>query len=445
MFVRSVLSLGCLLLVANLAACDKKVIRERVRPSDAHTGTGVPSRPLPNLDGSIIIDEPVDSGSDADSEAPEDDAGTEPVEPDFTKANLISAVADCAFAAYQAFEERAQTLGEVTTAWAEDPTDAKAAEARAAFRAAMESFQRVEVFRFGPLAAPSEPGGKSLRDQVYSYPHNNLCKVDQQIVNQIYQTADFQFSVSNGRGLSALEYLEYYVGAQNSCSSAITINVDGSWAQLSADELKRRRADYAAAVARDIATRAKNIVQAFSPSGDDFLSELKSAGQGSKVYDSEQAALNAISNALFYVEIEVKDFKLALPLGISPDCMSGSTCPETVESPFARVSTSNIIANLSAFRAIFQGCQPRNAGLGFDDWLAAIDKQELADRMLAALDGAQAAIENLDPRFEQAIVEDPAKVRVVYDALKQLTDLLKVDFIGVLDLNLPRVAEGDND
>jgi predicted lipoprotein len=309
----------------------------------------------------------------------------------------------------------------------------------------MASFQRVEAFRFGPLAPPSEPGGKSLRDQVYSYPVTNLCKVDQQIVNQIYLMPEFASSVTTGRGLAALEYLEYFIGAQNACSSAITINAEGSWAALSADELKRRRAAYAAAVARDIDARAKEIVDAFAADGDNFIGQLKSAGSGSSVYASEQAALNAISNALFYVEIEVKDYKLALPLGISPDCSSGSTCPETVESPFARLSSSNIATNLAAFRSIFQGCRAGNEGLGFDDWLLATGQGELADSMLAALDGAQGAIESLGQPLEQSLAQDPSKARAAYDALKQLTDQLKTRFVGVLNLELPRVAEGDND
>ena len=134
-----------------------------------------------------------------------------------------------------------------------------------------------------------------------------------------------------------------------------------------------------------------------------------------------------------------------MPLGISPDCTSGSTCPEALESRFARISTPNIAANLRGFRAIFQGCGTDNVGLGFDDWLSAVGRDDLAKSMLEALSGAEAAVADLDPPLEQALVEDRAKVQVVYDAVKKLTDLLKTEFVTVLDLGLPRVAEGDND
>ncbi|HKO89724.1 MAG TPA: imelysin family protein, partial [Polyangiaceae bacterium] len=194
-----------------------------------------------------------------------------------------------------------------------------------------------------------------------------------------------------------------------------------------------------------IAERAAALVNAFGPGGENFQAQLEGAGRDSKVYASEQAALNAISNALFYVDIEVKDWKLALPLGISPDCTSGSTCPEALESRFASISSPNIAANLRGFRAIFQGCGTDYAGLGFDDWLSAVGREDLAKSMLVALSGAEAAVAGLDLTLEQTLVTDRATVQGVYDAVKKLTDLLKTEFVSVLDLDLPRVAEGDND
>ncbi|HEX6245190.1 MAG TPA: imelysin family protein [Polyangiales bacterium] len=436
---RSIWSL--LVLCTLLGACDKKVLRENVKLPPAQGG---PSTPGPSLDGGVIVDEP-----DAEVGAPEggasevvDDGPTE-----FSKANLLEAAGKCALASFRVFAERAEALEQATQRWADDSTDANAAAARAAFRAAMDSFQRAELFRFGPAAPATEPGGKGLRDQIYAFPHQSACKVDEQLVNQAYASADFGSTTPIGRGLAALEYLDYYVGADNACAASLAINADGSWQKLSESELRTRRSAYAAAVASDIARYAKLLLRAFAPApeGDDFVNELATAGRGSKAYSTEQAALNALSHALYYVEIEVKDYKLALPLGISPNCTTGSTCPNAVESPYARVSTGNIAANLRGFRALFQGCGTDHAGLGFDDWLEAVGQGALAASMLKALDGAEAAVRDLSPPIERAIVEDPTRVREVYDALKALTDQLKQQFISVLDLNPPMSAEGDND
>ena len=44
-----------------------------------------------------------------------------------------------------------------------------------------------------------------------------------------------------------------------------------------------------------------------------------------------------------------------------------------------------------------------------------------------------------------ALRDDPARVRALYDAVKKLSDDLKSEFVTVLDLELPRKVEGDND
>ena len=47
--------------------------------------------------------------------------------------------------------------------------------------------------------------------------------------------------------------------------------------------------------------------------------------------------------------------------------------------------------------------------------------------------------------LEQALATDPAKVMTVYTAFKGLTDLLKTEFVTVLNLELPKTTQGDND
>lgn len=436
-----------LTLCALLGACDKRVLRENVQlPPRAAT----PSTPGPNLDAGVIVDDP-DAMASVDGSLDEIDGALSPVVDDgpteFSKANLLTAVGKCALASFRVFEQRAEVLERATARWADDPSDTNAVAARAAFRAAMESFQRAELFRIGPAAGPSDPGGKSLRDQIYAFPHNSACEVDRQLFEKGYLRSDFSSTPAAARGLSALEYLDYYAGTDNACPASFAFNADGSWKKLSESELRARRQAYAAVVAKDIAKNAALLVRAFAPApeGDDFVKELSTAGRGSRVYSTEQLGLNALNHALYYVEIEVKDYKLALPLGISAGCTTGTTCPGAVESPYARVSTHNIAVNLRAFRTIFQGCGTDNAGLGFDDWLNAVGQGSLANAMLKALDGAEAAVAALDPPIERAIVESPTKVRVVYDAVKTLTDQLKGQFVGVLDLGAPMAAEGDND
>jgi predicted lipoprotein len=246
--------------------------------------------------------------------------------------------------------------------------------------------------------------------------------------------------------MSALEYLLFDADTDNACLSGIDINSNGGWAALGSDEIKARRAAYAAAASSDVLARAHTLLEAWQPSDGEFYAKFTHPGGSGAVFDIDQDALNAASNAMFYVEQELKDWKLGWPLGLTPDCANApDTCPTAVESRYANVSTDHLRQNLIGFRRVFQGCGANGSGLGFDDWLEKVGAGELSTRMLAALDGAAQAVDELDPPLEQAIVSDPAKVRVVHTAVKVLTDLLKTDFVSVLNLELPMGSEGDND
>jgi predicted lipoprotein len=373
--------------------------------------------------------------------------GDEPfVVPPFSKSNLLESIGGCALASYRDFVAKAVTLEESTRKLADAPDAAALAAAQDAWRTAMASWQRAEPFRFGPAARTPALGALDLRDEIYAFPHGDPCKVDQTLVDQSYASAEFASSLISGRGLGALEYLLFYDGGENACVASSAINGDGSWAALSADDLAQRRADYAAAAAREVRAKADALVHAWDPAGDDFLAHVSRPGRGGSVYANAQEAFNAISDGLFMLDKEVKDWKLGWPLGLVTDCVNApNTCPNAVESRHARVSTQNLQQNLHGFRDAFEGCGPDHAGLGFDDWLREMGAGDLADRLVEALVGTEHALSELEPRLEDAIASDPPRVLVVHAAAKRATDLLKTELVTVLDLELPLAVEGDND
>jgi predicted lipoprotein len=219
------------------------------------------------------------------------------------------------------------------------------------------------------------------------------------------------------------------------------MNAQGTWAALGPDELGQRKASFARVVAHDVAAHASSLLAAWQSENGNFEATFASG----RAYPTLQAALNAASNALFYAEIEVKDLKLAVPLGLSPDCAS-ATCPETLESHYANFSKRNIGNNLSGFRRLFSGCAATGpAAVGFDDWLDAVGANDLRARMLTALTSAEESLNPPDEVLEQELLVDPARVRRIYDSVKALTDLLKSEFVSVLELELPKTTEGDND
>jgi predicted lipoprotein len=358
---------------------------------------------------------------------------------------LLEAVGRCALASYEEFEGHAGVLATAVTELQQSPDETRALAARAAWRASMASWQRAEPLGFGPAARAGAPGGQDLRDNIYIFPLANYCQIDQQIVDQAYAGAGFETSLASARGLSALEYLLFNVSPGNACLPALSINSTGAWSALG-DQIWQRRADYADRAARDVLERARLLVESWHPERGSFLGQLTSAGQGSVTFASAQLAFNSISDALFYIEKEVKDWKLGWPLGLVPDCINApALCPAEVESRYAAVSTDHLRQNLVGFRRVFQGCGPDYTGLGFDDWLVEVGASDLALSMSAATAAAQAAVDALDPPLEQAIYVDPNRVRALHTAIKAITDPLKTELVTVLNLDLPKASEGDND
>lgn len=323
---------------------------------------------------------------------------------------------------------------------------ARLADARLAWKAAMVRWQEAEVMQLGPAGpAAKYTGGRGLRDEIYSWPTVNSCRVDQEIVDAQYRDAGFfDAELVNVYGLDALEYLLFHEGPDNTCPSQTTINASGTWAALGQAEITRRRADYADAVAERVVADMQALVSAWEPAEGNFAAQLSTAGSGGSAYGSAHGAVNELFAAMFYVELKVKDAKLAVPAGLSPDCVA-TVCPEAVESRWADHSTENISANLRAFRKLFTGGAPGSeASLGFDDFLVELGAPALATEMIAETDAAIAVVDSMGS-FQATLTADRAKAVAAYDAVKVLTDDLKSQFVTVLNLSVPDEGAADND
>ncbi|HEY6557347.1 MAG TPA: imelysin family protein [Polyangiaceae bacterium] len=369
-----------------------------------------------------------------------------PADATFSKPKLLEAAADCAMYQYCRFEGAAAAMRDAAKAFAGSPDDAtKRENARVAWRDAINVWEEAELFSFGPAAAVTEPGGKDFRSLIYAWPLNGRCKVDEQTVSRFYETPDFfgppTHSTITGRTLQAVEYLAYYEGMDNGCHQLSPINTQHTWSSLDPVELTRRKAAYAAAAAEDVFANARALNEAWRPDQGNFRATLTQPGN--TVFANEQAALNAISDALYYLEVQVKDHKLALPLGASEKCPK--PCLEALESRWANASLEHIRANLRGFRSLFQGCGADHAGIGFDDLLSAIDHGALATQMLQALDAAEAAAAGVDIPLQQALVQDEARVSALHEAVRGVATLLKSEFLSVLNLQRPKSAPTDND
>ncbi|MCK5768811.1 imelysin family protein [Algiphilus sp.] len=388
-----------------------------------------------------------DFGSGDDGEP----GGGDLIGDDARRAVLADIGAGIILPSLRAFEESADTLQSAVTAHAAAPAQAQALdEARAAWRAAMQRWQRNEALQVGPAGRntglDATPGGAGLRDRIYTYPFRTPCSIDQAALDDAAVDENTAITI---RGLGALEYLLFFEGVNPDCPPP-----DGA-------DLAAKRAQYAERVTDTIAATAGELVARWSPDGDDFLSEWSSAGAGSGTYMRPQAALDALSVALFYVEKETKDRKIAGPTGIGAtgvDPCGDANCPERLESRLSMTSGANIRANLAVFRDVFTGVED---GMGVNDLLRGIGRDDLADEVIAELDDTLAQLDALEAGFDAAVLAIPSNEACInasanpdgggvpacalHGYIRRAMDTFRGPIVAALSLATPNAAAGDND
>ncbi|MFN3200911.1 MAG: imelysin family protein [Bradymonadia bacterium] len=345
---------------------------------------------------------------------------------------------------YTEFLEKAQALAEATEALeAAGGDDAAALEAaQLAFNDAMDVWQRAELFSVGPAGADGvRAGGLNLRDEIYSWPTTNPCRVDQELVdNEFAGEGFFEGALINVYGLDAIEYVLFRADTENACPAPVPINSEGGWAALGEAGVKARRAAYAAAASKWLVNRAQTLVDAWSPEGGNFIAAFSNPGTGDSPYADAQDALNELFAAMFYIDKQVKDAKLATPAGLSIDCMAES-CPDRLESQWAMRASANIIHNIEGFELLLTG----GDGLGFDDLLTEAGAGDLLAQMKGATDGARTTFDGLGVDLMPLMADRIEDVRNAHNDIKALTDLLKSQFVTVLNLSVPQEGASDND
>jgi uncharacterized protein len=309
---------------------------------------------------------------------------------------------------------------------------------QAQWQATMAAWQHLEVMQVGPAGSSlTAIGGADLRDEIYSWPTINPCRIDQETSYEGWNDADyFTANLVNSYGLDALEHT-LFSGLDNTCPGQVDINADGTWDSLGESGVIANRAAFSIVLSEQLAAQAAALTEAWSSDGADFSGQLDGTIDGP--YTSEQEALNAVYDALFYLETVTKDRKLGMPLGIS-DC-GEAICPEDVEGLTSGTGIDAIVANLDGFEVLFTGGE----GIGFDDLLTDLGHGDLSVQVLTDLDAARTLALTIDAPLDAAVVDQTAEVEALYDAIKAVTDTLKGDLATVLALSIPSEAAGDND
>lgn len=322
--------------------------------------------------------------------------------------------------------------------------------AQSRWQDAMREWQKAEAFQFGPVA---DGGGDTIRNRIYSWPSVSACFIDGGVVSYENDPVNFDVALQSPRriGLDGLEYLLFTDSLEHSCSTDNSTNnaEDISWNSRPEAERTLARCHYAEVLASDLNTQMSALLNAWQKEGDNYLNQLSTAGKGSSRYDSVRDALKDISDSLFYLDTEVKDSKLAIPTGLSSDCLDVS-CPDSVESTEADHSIENIKSNLQGFLAVLEG--------GLNEFLAEVGQEGITDTMLVDINSALTQFNQFSDSLNSSVtginaddcINTTSTNRIeptcaLHADIKNITDQLKSDFVLALSLSVPATAEGDND
>ncbi len=363
-------------------------------------------------------------------------AGDDPTALDLPLDALLAAVgAEVVLPGLATVEDRLQDLDTALAAWSDGT--GSLTDSQDAWVDAFTAWQALEPVQVGPAGdSVNVIAGEDLRDELYSWPTVNGCRIDQETTEEAWDAPEyFADNLVNSYGLDALEHL-LFASLDNSCPSQT--GIDEAWDALGDEGVTANRQAFARALTAGALDVVSTLQERWETTGDDFGS-LLTASTADSPYASESEAFSAVFDALFYLELTTKDRKLAQPLGLK-DC-SEPQCPDDVEALTSGAGVAAIAANLDGFQRLFTGGE----GAGFDDLLAELGEEALSDELLAALTTAQATANSLTGPLDLLVVDDTASVEALYEDIKAVTDLLKGDLLTVLALQVPDEASGDND
>ncbi|WP_286270422.1 imelysin family protein [Thalassotalea hakodatensis] len=373
-----------------------------------------------------------------------------PITTDFDKAALVVNVVDNVITpTYQAFEEKSVEQAQAVNAYCDvesqyadgfgnlEAVNTAKMTARDSWREAMSIWQQIEVMQLGPLVENSG----YLKASIYSWPTVNTCAVDYDITFFKADTVNGQpYDISKRtptrRGMAALEYLLFNDNLADSCEASAPDN----WNNQSESYRKVARCEFATVVADDINNSATTLTTHWLAT-EGYANQLKQAGSDDSAIESVHAAVNRITDAMFYIDKSTKDGKLAEPLGYALNECGSAVCPESVESIYAHASIEHITQNLIGFEALLSGAQ----GVNFFDFLEQSNAADVASLLKEHIDLAIAQSQEYQTSMADTLLTDEEKVKQTHANVKNVTDTLKTDFINKLALELPKTAAGDND
>jgi uncharacterized protein len=274
------------------------------------------------------------------------------------------------------------------------PSTAGLKDTRDAFADVVRAWSKVEILRFGPVAQdhryerlfywpdPKGLGLKQLRDA--------LAKQDETLTLPDELAAK---SVAL-QGVPALEYLLYGDGAE--ILAATNRVVDGQEPLPQVGGAGAFRCGFAQSIATNVERIAKNLTEGWRE-GSAAEKDVLSPGPDDPFYRTPKEVTLELLKAFSGAIEEVRDQKLAKPLGATPD----EAQPQLAAFSLSGLTLANIADNLAGVRELF-------VQSGFAA-LVHSESPGVEDSVIFDLDHAIDVIRNIDKPFAEAARDEDTR------------------------------------
>ena len=319
--------------------------------------------------------------------------------------------------------------------------------AESAYKGLVAAVQRAEMHAIGPAA----DNAFSLQYRLNSYMGAAIstCGIDSIAASS---NVDISARPSSTRGIRALDYLLFNTDLDHTCASQVTATK--GWNDLTQSERRALRCDAAMLVASDISDAASSIHSAWQKTDGNYRAVFL---EESNTFQS----LQATTDSMFYLEKGTKDSKLGMPLGIIAACPD-LTCPDFVEAPYSENSLQNVITNLEIWSEMFTS----NAETGFDAHIENEGWPEVSQEFKSNLAKALELANSIDKSIASQVSEieteseetectnafsnpdttsDAFPMCTLYGLVKRIVDSLKIDFVTIVNVEVPGGSQSDND
>lgn len=322
-------------------------------------------------------------------------------------------------------------------------------QVKADWERTMLSFHEVATAPIGPLL----DDGRAINDYVYSWPYLNTCAIDKNVLENANSPITLGNQIFNTRGLYAIEYLLF----ENSLNTTCNLRANPAlkdWNERADLQKKLDRCQWASELVKDVEVKTTALKSKWAVEQGNFTRTMINNSR----YPSSKEAINALTDSLAAIET-LKDHKLGKPLGRHKECTT-DTCAKNVEHLYSGLSLASAEAQLKAFRAVFTGSYSNQPAFGFDDLLARSGRDDVAQKMIVAIDKALASVraaQNNGSLFDQIEAVDPvlckastmsdrkAEICAVHADVRDVAFLLKTEVLAALALRAPPSHQGDND